>query len=121
MDSTGKITGYKTQAGADAVFPFNSTNVIKSSPANIKTLFPNTYQNLTIDNFVVGFTNASARYAVPAKDDVTYGHGSTGITSFQVTKSYNNTTGILTFGVSLSTGGYMSGNYSGAFAVCIHH
>lgn len=40
-DATGKITGYKTQAGADTVFPFSSNNFILGSRNDVENnLYP---------------------------------------------------------------------------------
>ncbi len=39
LDSTGKITGYKTQAGADTVFPFKGSPVTVVNNQSFTTLF----------------------------------------------------------------------------------
>ena len=45
-DSTGKITGYKTKAGADTVFPFKSGGVDKIIFRLVKTYdAPSNYTN----------------------------------------------------------------------------
>lgn len=38
-DDTGKITGYKTKAGADSVFPFSSNNILVGNWYDVKTSF----------------------------------------------------------------------------------
>lgn len=96
IDDTGKITGYKTQAGADTVFPFKSGKTIlvasglkiALSPTtytyNIKIL-TNNWESLTIDNF----------YGIPwVRGQEVINTGSTAFPGRML--SYNATTGILT-------------------------
>lgn len=56
IDDTGKITGYKTKAGADAVFPFSSGKFVYLGGAgtyDIKALYPDIYDKLTTNNFLI--------------------------------------------------------------------
>lgn len=91
---TGRITGYKTKAGADAVFPFSGGNLelisIKQNTESnnkkvidCKSILEN-YQNYTADDFIIEFisiyrTSNAASYGSRAME-----------------KTYNPSDGILT-------------------------
>jgi hypothetical protein len=48
--STGKITGYKTKAGADTVFPFSSTPLLNMKFSQMPTTNYYTSTNLVFEN-----------------------------------------------------------------------
>lgn len=89
VDSTGKITGYKTKiGGADTVFPFSSGNAIylgTGSSFDIKAIYPD-WANLTVDNFTYGCKTVTA---------ISYSNGKTATAgnisvSRNVTANYSN-------------------------------
>lgn len=62
---------------------------------NLKEKFPDKYENLTGANFIVGTVGASQTIAKYTANG-SYRYATGGYTGFQLAKSYNNTTGILT-------------------------
>lgn len=53
IDSTGKITGYKTKVGADTVFPFKSSYNISARIRTQDGNFTTVYIEILVDNEVV--------------------------------------------------------------------
>lgn len=109
--STGRITGYKTQAGADTVFPFSSGNAIylgENSNINVKSFIelnniPVDFTKLTSANFKSFAVKYRSEYACNA-DGVHIDPNQTGSSGVSyVTHSYNNNTGILTISPNVAT------------------
>ena len=116
IDETGRITGYKTTAGADTVFPFKGVlqgvkmlgnvdliAVGTKNSVNVSELYPNIYKNLTVENFIVVPDNSSI-----TNTDRT---GSVGnwrnlptkqLYNNNLNKSYNQSTGVFSFDLTLN-------------------
>ena len=90
-ETTGKITGYKTEiGGADTVFPFNTLTFIGNSDSQYVRTFSiasidNNYSEYTASNFIINVTN------VITKNNVTEYQSTESLI-----KSYDSNTGILT-------------------------
>ena len=90
-ETTGKITGYKTEiGGADTVFPFNTLTFIGNSDSQYVRTFSiasidNNYSEYTASNFIINVTN------VIRKDNVAEYQSTASLI-----KSYDSNTGILT-------------------------
>ena len=89
-DESGKITGYKTKiGGADTVFPFKNV-VYLGNGTTFNVSSYEDYRKFTLNNFVA----SSFDTAITERKNV----GTAGPRgSAQIIKSYDNTTGILTF------------------------
>ena len=107
MDESGKITGYKTEAGADTVFPFN--NAVKIINLGTGTSFnvssQKGYQNFTKDNFFV-IPESFGNFSIA---DTQMGGGSANTTgiSLPINKSYNAQTGQFTCSAQLNLSFYV--------------
>ena len=94
-DATNKKLGIKV--GADAVIPFSGGKTVKyigqGTSFDIKSLFPDQYQNLTADNFLCEpISNGTS-----AENISPHGYeGSWYYSTYSFSKSYNASTGILT-------------------------
>lgn len=123
MDSTGKITGYKTEAGADTVFPFSSNiygrgwHIANCSSMSINIDFKDIpgWKNLTLNDFIwapSGVLTTSHPYA-----------GGYSVTKATFSASYNSSNGIFTLSFSQRHNGSAAGeetpSYKGLVAVGI--
>ena len=122
------ITAKGVTTEADATFETmaNNINNIKSntliftsSPANVASVLPNIYSQLTTADFMVGCTNANVSWSISSAYAQPDNPG-----TLSPTISYNSTTGILTFdgsskttSVSGSNPASMTLNLSNTFAV----
>ena len=123
IDSTGKITGYKTEAGADTVFPFSS-NIYgrgwhiancSSMSINIDFKYIPGWKSLTLNDFIwapSGVLTTSHPYA-----------GGYSVTKATFSASYNSSNGIFTLSFSQRHNGSAAGeetpSYKGLVAVGI--
>lgn len=123
IDSTGKITGYKTEAGADTVFPFSSNiygrgwHIANCSSMSINIDFKDIqdWRTLTLNDFIwapSGVLTTSHPYA-----------GGYSVTKATFSGSYNNSNGIFTLSFSQRHNGSAIGeenpSYKGIVAVGI--
>ena len=123
IDSTGKITGYKTEAGADTVFPFSTNiygrgwHIANSSSMSINVDFKDIpeWKTLTLNDFTwapSGVLTTSHPYA-----------GGYSVTKATFSVSYNNSNGIFTLSFSQRHNGSAAGeetpSYKGLVAVGI--
>lgn len=123
IDSTGKITGYKTEAGADTVFPFSTNiygrgwHIANSSSMSINVDFKDIpeWKTLTLNDFTwapSGVLTTSHPYA-----------GGYSVTKATFSASYNNSNGIFTLSFSQRHNGSAAGeetpSYKGLVAVGI--
>ena len=123
IDSTGKITGYKTEAGADTVFPFSS-NIYgrgwhiancSSMSINIDVMDIPGWKRLALNAFIwapSGVLTTSHPYA-----------GGYSVTKATFSASYNSSNGIFTLSFSQRHNGSAAGeetpSYKGLVAVGI--
>ncbi|WP_286081411.1 hypothetical protein [Parablautia intestinalis] len=123
IDSTGKITGYKTEAGADTVFPFSSNiygrgwHIANCSSMSINIDFKDIpgWKSLTLNDFIwapSGVLTTSHPYA-----------GGYSVTKATFSASYNSSNGIFTLSFSQRHNGSAAGeetpSYKGLVAVGI--
>ena len=123
IDSTGKITGYKTEAGADTVFPFSSNiygrgwHIANCSSMSINIDFKDIpgWKSLTLNDFIwapSGVLTTSHPYA-----------GGYSVTKATFSASYNSSNGIFTLSFSQRHNGSAAGeetpSYKGLVAVWI--
>lgn len=62
---------------------------------NVKNKLPNDYSKLTVNDFIIGTTKADAKQA-QYQSSTPRTHASGGFNGFELTKSYNSSTGVLT-------------------------
>ena len=113
IDDTGRITGYRTTAGADTVFPFKKApiNLGSSNIIDVSQIYED-YTSLTIDNFIIAVTGASGKWSE------TNGSSHNNVTAtININKNYNSATGRLTFNTSAKAYGDGGNDYFGA-VVC---
>ena len=123
IDSTGKITGYKTEAGADTVFPFSSNiygrgwHIANCSSMSINIDLKDIpgWKSLTLNDFIwapSGVLTTSHPYA-----------GGYSVTKATFSASYNSSNGIFTLSFSQRHNGSAAGeetpSYKGLVAVGI--
>ena len=123
IDSTGKITGYKTEAGADTVFPFSSNiygrgwHIANCSSMSINIDFKDIpgWKSLTLNDFIwapSGVLTTSHPYA-----------GGYSVTKATFSASYNSSNGIFTLSFWQRHNGSAAGeetpSYKGLVAVGI--
>ena len=123
IDSTGKITGYKTEAGADTVFPFSSNiygrgwHIANCSSMSINIDFKDIpgWKSLTLNDFIwapSGVLTTSHPYV-----------GGYSVTKATFSASYNSSNGIFTLSFSQRHNGSAAGeetpSYKGLVAVGI--
>lgn len=97
-DSTGKITGYKTKVGADTVFPFKNV-VYLGDGTTFNVSSYKDYRKFTLNNFVASSFDTTTAGGVNVGTAGASAHA-------QIIKSYDNTTGILTFKIRSTVIGY---------------
>lgn len=116
-ESTGKITGYKTEVGADTVFPFSSELELIGSVSGNGTIDCSNkisdYNSLTSENFIIVFKSMTVR-------SVFYriGTGESYDTSsnINVSKNYDQSTGKLSIsGLYCYLRSGNSANYADAY------
>ncbi len=119
IDETGRITGYKTTAGADTVFPFKNmmqegkikkiylgnqkiSNLSNSGSVTFDCTSINNYNKLNTNNFAIDVGNGSIK---------TLGNGGS-MNVWDITDnnySYNSSNGILTVNITISASGNKPG------------
>lgn len=96
IDSNGKIIGYKTEAGADIVFPFKSDTIYylgEGTSFDISSY--SGYEDFTVDNFIISRKdNYDGKKTFSGT--LTCSTGGSRYANLYVTKSYDEGTGILT-------------------------
>ena len=115
VDENGNY-GY-IKAGADSVTPFKTTqlyNLGTGTSIDIKSKFPDIYTSLSINNFIVAYNSITvSTYYYGGGTTVASGYSAstTKNANLNITKSYNNSTGILTIsGISNSVSYYPFSN-----------
>ena len=118
IDSTGKITGYKTEAGADTVFPFNRGNFLEDTPLggsyigssydlgsigngySLAGKIPY-YDKIRTSDFRVVYNNVRSRAGCSSNVD---GYGdSINASGNPVNISYNSSNGIISLSIKTSS------------------
>nr|DAH32511.1 MAG TPA: hypothetical protein [Caudoviricetes sp.] len=98
-DESGKITGYKTKiGGADTVFPFKNV-VYLGDGTTFNVSSYKDYRKFTLNNFVASSFDTTTAGGVNVGTAGASAHA-------QIIKSYDNTTGILTFKIRSTVIGY---------------
>ena len=98
-DESGKIIGYKTKiGGADTVFPFKNV-VYLGDGTTFNVSSYKDYRKFTLNNFVASSFDTTTAGGVNVGTAGASAHA-------QIIKSYDNTTGILTFKIRSTVIGY---------------
>ncbi len=107
IDSDGKITGYKTGAGADTVFPFKAKRVSIGTVSGDTTIdvkaYSDNWASLGNDNFAIGSVTSTLTGSL---NTAVAGSGALPTATATLSCSYNSSTGVLAVtGVGVAANG----------------